>query len=82
VTEARAWRDELEERAVKQGSITEKELEGAKPDWAGSFLQWRNKRETGDAMEEWDGSSLRAVGELLAVIFLKKREFPAKKKAK
>ncbi len=45
VSEARAWREELEERAVRQGVITQEELEGAKPDWHGEFLQWRNKRE-------------------------------------
>ena len=33
VSEARAWRLELEARAVRQGLITEEELEGAKPDW-------------------------------------------------
>lgn len=80
VSEARAWRDELEERAVKQGSITERELEGARPDWAGNFLQWRNKRERGDALEEWGGSSLKAVGELLSVVFLNKKRFIAKKR--
>src|ERR1700704_2705412 len=41
VSEARAWREELEQRALSQGTITEEELEGARPDWSGEFLQWR-----------------------------------------
>lgn len=45
VSEARAWRTELEARAVKQGLITEEELEGAKPDWHGKFLDWKNSSE-------------------------------------
>jgi len=43
-SEARAWREELEQRALSQGTITEEELEGARPDWSGEFLQWREKR--------------------------------------
>jgi hypothetical protein len=50
-SEARAWREELEERAVSQGTITEKELEGAKPNWSGEFLQWRERRERGTTLE-------------------------------
>lgn len=45
VSEARAWRAELEERALKHGVITQEELEGAKPDWNGEFLEWRDKKE-------------------------------------
>jgi hypothetical protein len=45
VSEARAWRKELEERAIRQGFISEEELEGAKPDWHGEFLAWRNGKE-------------------------------------
>ncbi len=44
-SEARAWRLELEARAVRQGLISEEELEGAKPDWEGEFLAWRNRNE-------------------------------------
>lgn len=51
-SEARAWRLELEARAVRQGFVTEEELEGAKPDWHGEFLQWRNRRERGGPPEE------------------------------
>src|SRR5438309_11692087 len=43
VSEARAWRQELEQRALAQGTVTEEELEGSKPDWSGDFLQWRVK---------------------------------------
>jgi len=45
VCECRAWRAELEERAVAQGRITQEELEGSKPDWHGEFLRWRDKKE-------------------------------------
>jgi hypothetical protein len=45
VSEARAWRRELEERAVRQGLVTEEELEGSKPDWHGEFLAWRKSKE-------------------------------------
>src|SRR5438045_8536778 len=45
VSEARAWRNELEERAVRQGLISQEELEGARPDWHGEFLTWRNSKE-------------------------------------
>lgn len=47
VSEARAWRLVLEARAVRQGLITEEELEGARPDWQGEFLQWRKRNERG-----------------------------------
>jgi len=50
-SEARAWRKELEERALSQGTITAEELEGARPNWSGEFLQWRNKRERGTTLE-------------------------------
>ncbi|HEX4084027.1 MAG TPA: hypothetical protein VHY22_03890 [Chthoniobacteraceae bacterium] len=44
-SEARAWREELEQRALSRGTITEEDLEGAKPDWHGEFLEWRNQHE-------------------------------------
>lgn len=43
VSEARAWRDELEERAIALGNVTREELEGAKPDWHGDFMDWRSR---------------------------------------
>ncbi|MEY2510792.1 MAG: hypothetical protein QOE26_1555 [Verrucomicrobiota bacterium] len=51
-SEARAWRMELEARAVRQGLISEEELEGAKPDWQGEFLEWRNRSERGGPPNE------------------------------
>src|SRR5207248_5532678 len=45
VSEVRAWRKELEERALSQGRITEEELEGARPDWHGELLRWQDKSE-------------------------------------
>jgi hypothetical protein len=45
VSEVLAWKEELEERAVRQGAITREELEGAKPDWEGEFLHWRDRSE-------------------------------------
>ena len=43
VSEVRAWRNELEERAIAQGNVTREELEGAKPDWHGDFLDWQSR---------------------------------------
>lgn len=51
-SEARAWRMELEARALRQGLISEEELEGAKPDWQGEFLAWRNRSERGGPTNE------------------------------
>lgn len=45
VSECRAWRKELQKRAIERGRVTEEELEGAEPDWYGEFLRWRNKKE-------------------------------------
>jgi hypothetical protein len=80
-SEARAWRQELEERAVKQGVITEEDLEGAKPDWAGDFLQWKNKRERGNVLESGDISSLglHLVKSLVNTIGLRDRRINTKK---
>jgi hypothetical protein len=44
VSEAKAWRQELEERALKQGKVTPEELEGSKPDWHGEFWEWNERR--------------------------------------
>ncbi len=43
VSEVKAWAEEIKERAIKQGKVTRKELEGAEPDWAGDFLEWESK---------------------------------------
>ena len=39
-SELKAWRAELEERAVRNGELTEEELDGLNPDWHGEFLEW------------------------------------------
>jgi len=65
VRELKAWRDELERRAVEQGNVTEEELEGAKPDWTGDFLQWRNTK------EQMGGLVLPETGELVLVGLVK-----------
>jgi hypothetical protein len=64
VSEARAWRKELEDRAIRQGVITEEELEGAKPDWEGEFLQWRNRAERGSPLSELG----MGVGDLIKLL--------------
>jgi len=45
VVEIKAWAEEIKERAIKQGKVTREELEGAKPDWEGEFLEWKNTME-------------------------------------
>ena len=44
-SEAKAWREELEQRALSRGAITAEELEGSKPDWHGHFLDWKKSSE-------------------------------------
>ena len=44
-SEAKAWKTELEERAVREGRITWEELEGARPDWDGEIMEWRERRD-------------------------------------
>ncbi len=76
VSEAQAWRKELEERAVRQGVITEEELEGAKPDWHGEFLQWRNKRERMSLLDSLHADGMKFTDLLpdsLRVLFGMKR---------
>jgi hypothetical protein len=77
VSEAKAWREELEQRAIEQGRITAEELEGAKPDWHGEFLQWRNKKERIDfftAMGVEGIGRVEAVTELVKAVVRSKRE--------
>jgi hypothetical protein len=69
-SEARAWREELEERAVSQGTITEEELEGARPNWSGEFLQWRNKRERGTTLEAEGFTRMEFVRDLARLFLL------------
>ena len=67
-SEARAWRAELEERAVSQGTITEEELEGARPNWSGEFLQWREKRERGTTLEAEGFTKMEFVRDLARLL--------------
>ena len=67
-SEARAWREELEERAVSQGTITEEELEGARPNWSGEFLQWREKRERGTTLEAEGFTRMELVRDLARLL--------------
>lgn len=45
VSEAEAWRREIEERAVQNEEITREELEGTRADMDDEFLQWPDKNE-------------------------------------
>ena len=45
VSEAKAWKVELEKEALRRGYVDKEELEGKEPDWHGDFLQWKNKKE-------------------------------------
>ena len=69
-SEARAWREELEERALSQGTITAEELEGARPNWSGEFLQWRNKRERGTTLEAEGFTKMELARDLVRLLLL------------
>lgn len=43
VSECKAWKAEIERRAIEQGVVTAKELQGDKPDWHGDFLHWNSR---------------------------------------
>lgn len=43
ISECKAWKAEIEKRAIDQGAVTRKELEGDKPDWHGDFLHWNSR---------------------------------------
>lgn len=43
VSECRAWKAELEERAIEKGKLTREELEGETPDWHGWFMEWNSE---------------------------------------
>jgi hypothetical protein len=67
-SEARAWREGLEERALSQGTITAEELEGARPNWSGEFLQWRNRRERGTTLEAEGFTKMEFVRDLARLL--------------
>jgi hypothetical protein len=52
-SECRAWGKEIEQRAIERGVVTEKELEGDKPDWAGRFLEPNSR---------WERQQLKRAG--------------------
>jgi hypothetical protein len=60
VLELKAWAGEIKARALKQGSISREELEDAKPDWEGKFLEWKDKNERENLFDflEEEGMSL------------------------
>jgi hypothetical protein len=81
-SEARAWREELEERALSQGTITAEELEGARPNWSGEFLQWRNKRECGTTLEAEGFTRMEFVRDLARLLLRSIRERDSRAKTR
>ncbi len=43
VSECKAWKKELEEKAIRNERITREELEDVVPDWDAEFLQWDSR---------------------------------------
>ncbi len=84
VSEARAWRQELEERALRQGTITDEELEGAKPDWHGEFLQWQEKKERIGGLDimKKDGITVLELVKVLAGSLVSKKGVTLKERTK
>jgi hypothetical protein len=72
VSEVKAWRQELEKRALKQGAISEEELEGARPDWHGEFLEWRNEKERIRDFNERDTDRVTVTDLMKALIHSKR----------
>lgn len=70
-SECRAWAKELEERALAQGKISLEELNDAKPDWHGEFIDWKNKKERADLFDspEMKGKQLQFLWMLLKGFF-------------
>lgn len=44
VSECKAWAEELKERMLRLGQISQEDLEGEKPDWSQDFWQWNESR--------------------------------------
>jgi hypothetical protein len=44
VSEAKAWREDLEYKFLRNDKITEKELKASRPDWYDKFLALREKK--------------------------------------
>jgi hypothetical protein len=68
VSEAKAWRHELEERALRQGTISQEELEGARPDWHGEFLEWQNEKERIGDFDEMNSDRVTVTDLMKALI--------------
>jgi hypothetical protein len=71
VREAKAWRHELEQRALKNEEITQEELDSMKPDWNGRFMDWPVKSERPglrEALEELGISPTDALKDLFATV--------------
>jgi len=43
VSECKAWRAELEEKAIRNERLTREDLEGEEPDWDAEFLKWDSR---------------------------------------
>lgn len=43
VSECKAWKKELEEKAIRNERVTREQLEGAVPDWDADFLEWDSR---------------------------------------
>lgn len=86
VSEAEAWRREIEERAVRNEEITREELEGARADWNDEFLQWPNRRERpglSEVLEDLGYTPKQLLQELLKpVLGSPEEEKPTKKRKK
>ena len=83
VSEAKAWKAELEERALRMGKITKEELEGSRPDWTGEYLEWRNESERyKDTLASlFKGKSLKELISLVAFL-LKGTDYEVVERAK
>lgn len=44
VSECKAWADEIRERMLRLGQVSQKELEGEKPDWSNKFWEWQDSK--------------------------------------
>ena len=75
---------ELEERALRQGTITDEELEGAKPDWHGEFLQWQEKKERIGGLDimKKDGITVLELVKVLAGSLVSKKGVTLKERTK
>ena len=45
VTEAKAWKQELEKEAMRRGYVSQDDLDGNEPEWVKGFLEWKKRRD-------------------------------------